>query len=138
MLQITVQQLEGATVLRCQGQIVIGEAYSLLRNTAMNQRHAWLLVLDLAQVDRIDAGGLGILLGVREWARVNAITFKLMNVMNKVEQILELTRLDGVFEFCSVRDLLCLLRRSVLIDSCRFEQSNPILYQATGGVAEPL
>ena len=68
-----------------------------------------MLVLDLAQVDRIDAGGLGVLLGLREWARSNAIRLRLMNVMNQVEQVLELTKLDRVFEFCSVRDIFHLL-----------------------------
>jgi anti-anti-sigma factor len=104
---------------------VIGEAYGILQDTAMSQRQVRFLVLDLAQVDRIDAGGLGILLGVQEWARANAIRFKLMNVMNGVEQILELTGLDRVFEFCSVRDLLCLLHRAAVMSSCRSEESNP-------------
>jgi anti-anti-sigma factor len=130
MLQATVQQLGDTTVLRCRGQIVIGEAYGILNNTAMSQTHmsqthVKLLVLDLAQVDRVDAGGLGILLGLQEWARANAIRFKLMNVMNRVEQVFELTRLDRVFEFSSVQDLLCLLHRAAVMSSCRFEGSNP-------------
>jgi len=126
MLQATVQQLGDTTVLRCRGQIVIGEAYGILNNTAMSQTHVKLLVLDLGQVDRVDAGGLGILLGLQEWARANAIRFKLMNVMNRVEQVLELTRLDRVFKFCSVQDLLCLLHRAAVMSSCRVEGSNPV------------
>jgi hypothetical protein len=63
-----------------------------------------MLVLDLAQVDRIDAGSLGVLLGLREWARSNAIRLRLMNVTNQVEHVLELTRLDRV-QFCSVWDM---------------------------------
>ena len=109
MLNATVQKLGDTTVLRCQGRIVIGDAYTILRNAALSQTHTRMLVLDLAQVDRIDAGGLGLLLGLREWAHSNAITLRLMNVMNQVEQVLELTRLDCVFEFCSVRDMFCLL-----------------------------
>jgi hypothetical protein len=69
-------------------------------------------VIDLARVERIDAGGLGILLGLRESARSNAITFKLMNATKRVEEILELTHLQSVFEFCSVRELFCLLQGS--------------------------
>jgi anti-sigma B factor antagonist len=109
MLHVTAQQLGDASVLRCRGRFVTGEAYEILRATAMSEGHARLLVLDLAEVDRIDAGGLGVLLGLREWARAHAIRFKLMNVMNRVERLLELTELDRVFEFCSVRDLFCLL-----------------------------
>jgi anti-anti-sigma factor len=109
MLHVTAQQLGDASVLHCRGRFVTGEAYEILRGTAMSEGHARLLVLDLAEVDNIDAGGLGVLLGLREWARANAIKFKLMNVINRVARTLELTALDRVFEFCSVRDSLCLL-----------------------------
>ncbi len=119
MLQATIQELGDTNVLHCRGRIVLGEGYAILRDAAMSQGHVRLLVLDLAQVDRIDAGGLGVLLDVREWARANAIRFKLMNVMNKVEQILELTALDRVFEFCSIQDLLCLLHRTTVMTSYR-------------------
>ena len=109
MLNATVQKLKDTTVLRCQGRIVIGDAYTILRNAVFSQTHTTTLVLDLAQVDRIDAGGLGVLLGLRKWAHSNAIRLRLMNVMNQVEQVLELTKLDCVFEFCSLRDMFCLL-----------------------------
>jgi len=108
MLNATVQKLGDATILHFKGRIVIGDACLILRNAVLGQADSRMLVLDLAQVDRIDAGGLGVLLGLREWARSKAIMFKLMNAGNKVEQVLELTRLDRVFESCSVRDLFCL------------------------------
>ena len=105
---------------------MIGEAYGVLKNTAMSRTHVThvkLLVLDLAQVDRVDAGGLGIVLGLQEWVRANAIRFKLISVMNTVEGVLELACLDRVFEFCSVQD--CLPHRAAVMSSCRFEGSNP-------------
>lgn len=125
MLQATIQQLGDASVLCCRGRIVTGDAYRILCDTAMSQAHARFLVLDLAHVERIDAGGLGILLSLRGWARCNSISFKLMNVMYSVEQILELTALDRVFEFCSVRDLFCLLHRATVMASRQLERSNP-------------
>jgi len=76
-----------------------------------------MLVLDLARVDRIDAAGLGVLLDLREWARFGTSVFKLMNVTKKVEEILELTHLLNVFEFCSVRDFFCLLHRAASMPS---------------------
>lgn len=109
MLNATGQKLGDTTVLRCQGRIVIGDAYTTLRNAVLSQTHTRMLVLDLAQVDRIDAGGLGVLLGLREQAYSNATGLRLMNVMNQVEQVLELTKLDRVFEFCSVREMFHLL-----------------------------
>jgi|SRR5882724_9346909 len=124
MFKVTVQELGDARVFRCQGRIVIGDAYSTLRNAVLSQTHARMLVLDLAQVDRIDAGGLGVLLDVRAWARSGGIVFKLMNVTKKVEEILELTHLQPVFEFCSVRDLFCLLHRAASVPSWSADQSN--------------
>ena len=109
MLNATAQKLADSTVLRCQGRIVIGDAYAILRNAVLRQTHARTLILDLAQVDRIDAGGLGVLLGLREWACSHAIRFQLMNVTDQVEHVLELTKLDRVLEFCSVEDMLQLL-----------------------------
>src|ERR1700722_6536913 len=109
MLNATAQKLGDSTVLRCQGRIVIGDAYAILRNPVLRKTHTRTLILDLAQVDRIDAGGLGVLLGLRDWAYSQAIRFQLINVMNQVEHVLELTKLDRVFEFCSVENMLHLL-----------------------------
>jgi anti-anti-sigma factor len=91
------------SVLRCHGRIVAGDDGSILRKAVFSQRHTRMLVIDLARVERIDAGGLGILLGLRESARSNAIMFKLMNATKRVEAILEVTHLQRVFEFCSGR-----------------------------------
>ena len=124
MLKITVQNLGDTSVVRCHGRIVAGDAGSILQNAVLSQRHSRMLVIDLAQVERIDAGGLGILLGLRESARSRALMFKLMNATKRVEEILELTHLQRVFEFCSVRELFCLLHRAASMPSCSAEQSN--------------
>jgi anti-anti-sigma factor len=124
MLKITVQNLADTSVVRCRGRIVAGDAGSRLRNAVLSQRHSRMVVIDLAQVDRIDAGGLGILLGLRESARSRAIMFKRMNATKRVEEILELTHLQSVFEFCSVRELFCLLHRAASMSSCSADQSN--------------
>jgi anti-anti-sigma factor len=130
MLSAKVQQLGDASVLHYRGRIVAGEDYAILRDTAMSQGHARLLVLDLAEVESIDAGGLGVLLGLREWAQASEVSFKLMNVMKRIEQILELTALDRVFEFCSVREWFCLLHRATVTGSWPFEPSNRTLQMA--------
>jgi anti-anti-sigma factor len=102
----------------------MGDAYTILRNSVLSQTRTRMLVLDLAQVDRIDAGGLGVLLGLREWAYSHAIRFRLMNVMNQVEHVLESTRLDRVFEFCSVQDMFHLLHSAAGMAPWPVEQSN--------------
>lgn len=124
MLNATAQKLGDNTVLRCQGRIVIGDAYGILRNAVLRQTHTRTLVLDLAQVDRIDAGGLGVLLDLRGWAYSHAIRFRLMNVMNQIELVLELTKLDRIFEFCSVEDMFDLLCPEGVVAQCSEDQAN--------------
>jgi anti-anti-sigma factor len=124
MLNATAQKLGDSTVLRCQGRIVIGDAYAILRNAVLRQKHTRTLILDLAQVDRIDAGGLGVLLGLREWACSHAIRFQLMNVTDQVEHVLEVTKLDRVLEFCSVEDMLQLLHLAGAIAPRSVDRAN--------------
>ena len=124
MLNTTAQKLGDSTVLRCQGRIVLGDAYAILRSAVLQQTHTRTLILDLAQVDRIDAGGLGVLLGLREWACSHAIRFRVMNVMNRVEHVLELTKLDRVFEFSSVEDMFELLYCAAAIAPRSVERAN--------------
>ena len=124
MLNATAQKLGDSTVLRCRGRIVTGSAYAILRSAVLRQTHTRTVILDLAQFDRVDAGGLGVLLGLREWAYSNAIRFQLMNVMKQVEHVLELTKLDCVFEFCSVEDMLQLLHFAAAIAPRPVDQLN--------------
>src|SRR6202021_498438 len=124
MLKITVQKLGDTSVLRCHGRIVAGDAGSILRNAGLSERQTGMPVIDLGLVERIDAGGLVLLLGLRESARSRAITFKLMNATKRVEEILELTHLQRVFEFCSVPELFCLLHRAASLPSSSADQSD--------------
>lgn len=124
MLKITVQKLGDTSILRCHGRIVASEAGSILHQAVLSQPHSRMLVLDLARVERIDAGGLGMLLGLRESARSSGIMFKLMNATKSIEEILELTHLQRVFEYCSVRELFCLLHRAASMPACPADQSN--------------
>jgi len=47
-----------------------------------------------------------------------------MNVTKNVEEILYLTLLHRVFEYCSVQDLFCLLHRAASMPSCSAHQSH--------------
>jgi anti-anti-sigma factor len=109
MLRATVQEFGDTAIVKCQGQIVVGERLAILREAARAHATASILVLDLAGVERIDAGGLGLLLSLRQWAYANAIRFKLMNVMKNVDRVIRLTKLDCVFEFWSLSDMLYLV-----------------------------
>jgi anti-sigma B factor antagonist len=111
MLNVTLHNWGGVAILRCHGRIVAGKEITILRNAALSQRNSSMLLLDLAQVDTVDAGGLGELLGLRTWAHSNGIHFRLTNVIDRVQRMFELTNLDGVFEISSVENMLQQLHR---------------------------
>jgi anti-anti-sigma factor len=64
------------------------------------------VVLDLSEVEILDAGGLGMLVSLHNWACVNGIQLKLVNPSKPLRQILELTRLTSVFHISSVEDVI--------------------------------
>jgi anti-anti-sigma factor len=59
------------------------------------------VILDCAQVSTVDAGGLGVMLGLREQALGKGIRFALTNVTKGVSMVLAIARLDSVFEITS-------------------------------------
>jgi anti-anti-sigma factor len=101
MLRVQVEQLGDVVVLHIQGRIVFGVATTALREAVFAQAGASAVLLDLAQVGLIDAGGLGALLELREWTQSNGIEFRIMNVRRLVQQVFEITCLDTVFEISS-------------------------------------
>jgi anti-sigma B factor antagonist len=97
MLKINAQRLGRIAVLCVQGRIVRGETHKL-RGAVLSEADASAVVLDLTRVSTIDAGGLGALLELRQHTESRGIEFRLQNVGKLVRQVLEITRLDTVFE----------------------------------------
>jgi anti-anti-sigma factor len=102
MLKIHTQYLGRNVVLNLQGRIVIGETRGLC-DAFSSYSQASAIVLDLAGVNTLDAHGLGILLQLRERAELQGIEFRLQNVTKIVNRVLEITRLDSVFEVTTPR-----------------------------------
>jgi anti-sigma B factor antagonist len=105
MLKVHTTKLGNVAVLCLQGKIVRGETETL-RRAVLTQVDASVVVLDLARVDTIDAGGLGVLLASRKETQSKGIEFRLINVTKLVRQVLEITRLDSVFEVTSGANVL--------------------------------
>jgi anti-anti-sigma factor len=106
MLKIRARNLGKVAFLCMQGQIVNGETETLRKavrslSDALAQPDVSTVVLDLALVTTVDAGGLGVLLELREQIQSKGIDFKLMNVSRLIGRVLEVTRLDSVFEVSS-------------------------------------
>jgi anti-sigma B factor antagonist len=97
MLKVHTRNLGNVAVVGLQGRIVNGET-APLREAVYAQSKTSAIVLDLARVTAVDAGGLGMLLELRRHTESNGVGLKLMNVSRFVRQVLEITRLDSVFE----------------------------------------
>ena len=97
MLKVHIRNLGDVAVLGLQGRVVSGETRSL-REAVQAQSKVRSIVLDLARVTAIDARGLGVMLELRRQSALKGIRFKLMNVSNFTTRVLEVTRLDSVFE----------------------------------------
>jgi len=104
MLRIQVDKIGNVVVLTLQGRMVRGET-EVLRRAVLAQTEANVVVLDLARVNTVDAGGLGMMLELRQQIQSRGIEFRLKNVTNLVRQVLEITRLDSVFEMSTVSEL---------------------------------
>lgn len=97
MLKVHTRTLGNVAVFCLQGRIVNGET-AVLREAVAAQSNVSTVVLDLARVTAVDASGLGALLDLRKRAESRNIRFKLMNATKLVSRVLEITRLDSVFE----------------------------------------
>jgi anti-anti-sigma factor len=96
MLKVESRKSDTVAVLSLQGQIVNGET-DILRKAVQSLSETSEVILDLACVTMVDAGGLGVLLELRQQAEARGIRFELMNVTKWVSRVLEITRLNTVF-----------------------------------------
>ena len=105
MLKIDARNFGNVAVLGLQGQIVNGET-EILREFVQSLSEVGVIKLDLARVTTVDAGGLGVMLALREQVESKGIRYELMNVPKRVSRVLELARLDSVFRITSVVEFL--------------------------------
>jgi anti-anti-sigma factor len=97
MLSVMSENRGHAAILRCSGRIVAGEEAWTLYNTVISQQGKGVVVLDLTGVSGIDAGGLGVLVSLRRWARVGGVKLRLIP-SKAVQELLDLTGLGSQFE----------------------------------------
>ena len=100
MLKVDAKNLETVTILSLQGEIVTGQA-EILCNVVQSLSGTSAVILDLARVSKVDAHGLGVLLEVRGCTQSRGMRFELMNVSEPLQMLLEITRLDSVFQITS-------------------------------------
>ena len=94
MLTVTVENFGEVVVLRCLGRIVRGDETSILCSAVQQESRS--VVLDLSDVDAIDAAGIGALVSLQ----AAGFYLKLSNPTQQVRQLLKVTKLDSIFEIC--------------------------------------
>jgi anti-anti-sigma factor len=109
MLTIEVEKNSEVAVVHCNGRLVRGAEVCTLRNSVVSQQTTRIVVLDLSQVDFMDAGGLNALVSLHHWTCNRGIQLKLVNPSRLVREMLTRTRLNRVFDISSLHDVLTIL-----------------------------
>ena len=109
MLTIDVEKNNEVAVVHCSGRLVRGVEVGTLRNAVVSEKTTRVVVLDLSQVEFMDAGGLNSLVSLHHWTRNHGIQLKLVNPSRLVREMLTSTRLNRVLEISSLRDALTIL-----------------------------
>jgi len=74
MLRVTIDNSRGVAVLRCSGRIGAGEGPWTLLSNVISLKDKRVVVLDLMNVSRTDARGLGVLVFLSQWATGAGVT----------------------------------------------------------------
>jgi anti-anti-sigma factor len=108
MLKVTTERAGDVAIIKGNGRIVRGQEYSL-RNAVMAENTARMIVLDLSDVETLDAGGLTLLVSLHRWAEEKKKHLKLVNPRPFVYEMLTRTHLDCVFDISSFDHALTVL-----------------------------
>ncbi len=96
----SIRQVGGVTIVDISGRIVLGEESAALRDLVrdlLSKEHRRIL-FNLAKVSYIDSAGLGSLVGAFTSVRKQQGELKLLNLTNKVQDVMQITKLYTVFD----------------------------------------
>jgi len=108
-MKIDIRETPGVVILDLQGPYTVGDSLAGLRETirevlAGNQKN---ILLNMADVSYIDTSGVGELIGSYSTVVNAGGRMKLFNVQNRIEHVLQITKLLTIFEtFTSETDAL--------------------------------
>jgi len=99
-LQLTTKDDGHVTILTVDGDLVIGESESLFKRTITRLLETGKvnLLVDLRRVGFLDSSGLGALVRAMTMSQKEGGQTKLLGAGPQVKKLLEMTRLDSVFE----------------------------------------
>lgn len=99
-LSIGTREVSHVTILDLQGRIVLGDEIDELRSAirSLIDEGKKKIILNLADVDYIDSSGVGALVGGFTAVRNAGGELKLLNLSQKVHDVLHVTKLYTVFD----------------------------------------
>ncbi|MFZ0821076.1 MAG: STAS domain-containing protein [Candidatus Acidiferrales bacterium] len=90
-----------ALILHCTGALIAESAPLLKSRVKEILPREKRIVLDLAQLTRMDSAGIGVLVGLYVSARKANCDFQLTNISAPIRDLLGVTHLLSVFESCA-------------------------------------
>jgi anti-sigma B factor antagonist len=99
-MQVVTRQLDGVTVLDVRGRITVGEGNVVLREMIRDlvEKGRKRILLNFYEVDYVDSSGLGELVRIHVTLRKAGGQMKLLNLSKRVEELLQMTSLNTVFD----------------------------------------
>ncbi|HWY42472.1 MAG TPA: STAS domain-containing protein [Candidatus Sulfotelmatobacter sp.] len=99
-VKMTNSEVDGVSVVRLDGRIVLGEESNSLREKlkSMLAEGKKKIVLDMADVKYIDSSGLGTLVAAHVSAKTQGASVRLCNLGKKFHEVMQLTKLLTVFD----------------------------------------
>jgi anti-sigma B factor antagonist len=98
--KLNIREVSHVTIVDVHGRIVLGDEIGTLRDAVHDliAKEKKKIVLNLAEVDYIDSSGVGELVGCYTTVRNAGGELKLLNLTQKVHDILNVTKLYTVFD----------------------------------------
>ncbi len=100
MLEIQEKQISAVTILNLKGKITIGSGDALLRKhiETLIEKGQHRIVLNMARVSYLDSSGTGELVSCLIKMRRKGGELKLLNISQKIQDILQIAQLFSVFD----------------------------------------
>lgn len=99
-LKIATREVDGVTILDMSGRITLGEGSVQLREAVRDllNKGQKRILLNLGNVNYIDSSGLGEMVSALKAVTEQGGTIKLLNLTQKVHDVLQITKLYTVFD----------------------------------------
>jgi anti-sigma B factor antagonist len=106
-LKTSTRQVGGVTVVDVSGRITLGQESAAVRDlvTELLSKGQKKILFNLADVQYIDSSGLGSLVSAFTSARKQGAELKLVNLTDKVEGVMQITKLYTVFDVMDDEDV---------------------------------